>query len=34
MKTIDEDSLSRKTLELNSMGDTNTVYSSISPSND
>ena len=34
MKTIGEDLLSMKTLQLNTMGDTNTVYSEIYPGND
>jgi hypothetical protein len=34
IKSIDEDLLSMKTLQLNSMGDTNTVYSEINPGDD
>jgi hypothetical protein len=34
IKTIDEDLLSMKTLQINSMGDTDTVYSEINPSDD
>jgi hypothetical protein len=34
IKSIDEDLLSMKTLQLNSMGDTNTVYSEIYPGDD
>jgi hypothetical protein len=34
IKSIDEDLLSMKTLQLNSMGDTDIVYSEIGPGND
>jgi hypothetical protein len=34
IKTINEDLLSMKTLQINSMGDTNTVYSEIYANDD
>ena len=34
MKTINEDLLSKKTLQINSMGDTNTFYSDINANDD